>query len=132
VVLYDRVEQKREACPANRDERGLRWWPPFDHPHIIAGQGTAALETADGCALTSRLLACADRAAVGIESAGAASPRTAAAPGLRVIGSSGHGPTTRICASKRRTHSTPQSHSVPMVAADDAGRADVSHHAAAS
>src|SRR5512137_1496207 len=45
VVVYDRVEQKREAIAKQlADERGLTLVPPFDHPHIIAGQGTAALE----------------------------------------------------------------------------------------
>ncbi|HEY4724341.1 MAG TPA: pyridoxal-phosphate dependent enzyme [Anaerolineae bacterium] len=45
VVLYDRVEQKREVIARQiADERGLTLVPPFDHPHIIAGQGTAALE----------------------------------------------------------------------------------------
>jgi threo-3-hydroxy-L-aspartate ammonia-lyase len=45
VVLYDRVEQKREAIARQlADERGLTLVPPFEHPHIIAGQGTAALE----------------------------------------------------------------------------------------
>lgn len=45
VVLYDRVEQKREAIARRLgEERGLTLIPPFDHPHIIAGQGTAALE----------------------------------------------------------------------------------------
>ena len=45
VVLYDRVEQKREAIARQlAEERGLTLIPPFDHPHIIAGQGTTALE----------------------------------------------------------------------------------------
>jgi threonine dehydratase len=45
VVLYDRVEQKREAIAKQlAEERGLTLVPPFEHPHIIAGQGTAALE----------------------------------------------------------------------------------------
>ncbi len=45
VVLYDRVEQKREAIAKQlAAERGLTLIPPFDHPHIIAGQGTTALE----------------------------------------------------------------------------------------
>jgi threonine dehydratase len=45
VVLYDRVEQKREAIARQlAEERGLALVPPFDHPHIIAGQGTAAME----------------------------------------------------------------------------------------
>lgn len=45
VVLYDRVEQKRETIARQLSEaRGLTLIPPFDHPHIIAGQGTTALE----------------------------------------------------------------------------------------
>jgi threonine dehydratase len=45
VVLYDRVEQKREAIAKQlAEERSLTLIPPFDHPHIIAGQGTTALE----------------------------------------------------------------------------------------
>jgi threo-3-hydroxy-L-aspartate ammonia-lyase len=45
VVLYDRVEQPREAIAKQlAAERGLTLVPPFEHPQIIAGQGTAALE----------------------------------------------------------------------------------------
>ena len=45
VVLYDRAEQKREEIAQQLgEERGLMLIPPFEHPHIIAGQGTVALE----------------------------------------------------------------------------------------
>jgi threonine dehydratase len=45
VVLYDRVEQKREVIARQLgQERGLTLVPPFEHADIIAGQGTAALE----------------------------------------------------------------------------------------
>ena len=45
IILYDRVEQSREEIARRLcDERGLSLVPPFDHPYIIAGQGTAALE----------------------------------------------------------------------------------------
>jgi threonine dehydratase len=40
------AERKREA-ERIRDERGLTMVPPFDHPWIIAGQGTLGLEIAD-------------------------------------------------------------------------------------
>lgn len=45
VVLYDRYTEDREAI-GNRiaSEQGGTVIPPFDHPHIIAGQGTAAKE----------------------------------------------------------------------------------------
>lgn len=45
VVLYDRLTGDREAIARQlASERGLAVIPPFDHPHIIAGQGTAAME----------------------------------------------------------------------------------------
>ncbi len=45
IVLYDRQSGDREAIARQlAAERGLMVIPPFDHPHIIAGQGTAALE----------------------------------------------------------------------------------------
>ena len=45
VVTYDNPNESREAL-ANRiaSEKGMTVVPPFDHPHIIAGQGTAAKE----------------------------------------------------------------------------------------
>lgn len=45
VVLYDRYTEDREAIGRTiADERGATVIPPFDHPDVIAGQGTAALE----------------------------------------------------------------------------------------
>ena len=45
IVLYDRSEVSREALGRKlAEERGLTLIPPYDHPHVIAGQGTAALE----------------------------------------------------------------------------------------
>jgi len=45
VVLYDRRETTREEVAEKiARERGLAMIPPFDHPHVIAGQGTAAKE----------------------------------------------------------------------------------------
>jgi threonine dehydratase len=45
VVLYDRERDDREAIAARlATERGAALVPPFDHPQVIAGQGTAALE----------------------------------------------------------------------------------------
>ncbi len=45
VILYDRVEQKREAIAKQiAEERGMALVPPFDHPMVIAGQGTCGLE----------------------------------------------------------------------------------------
>lgn len=45
VVTYDRRTEDRAALAAHlAQERGAHVIPPFDHPDIIAGQGTAALE----------------------------------------------------------------------------------------
>ena len=45
VVLYDRDKEDREAIGKRlATERGLTLIPPYDHPHIIAGQGTATHE----------------------------------------------------------------------------------------
>src|SRR5437867_2927526 len=45
VVLYDRDREDREEIGRRlARERGLTLIPPYDHPHIIAGQGTAARE----------------------------------------------------------------------------------------
>jgi len=45
IVEYDRLTEDREAIARRlADERGLTLVPPYDHPLIMAGQGTAALE----------------------------------------------------------------------------------------
>jgi threonine dehydratase len=46
VVLYDRKTQTREAVAERlRAAGGFMLIPPGDHPHVIAGQGTVALES---------------------------------------------------------------------------------------
>jgi threonine dehydratase len=48
VVLYDpRTAEREVLAKAIAAERGLVIVPPFDHPDVIAGQGTAALELFD-------------------------------------------------------------------------------------
>jgi len=45
VILYDREREDRESIASEiATRRGAALVPPFDHPHVIAGQGTAALE----------------------------------------------------------------------------------------
>ena len=45
VVTYNRYTEDREAISRRLAlERGITLVPPFDHPHVIAGQGTAAKE----------------------------------------------------------------------------------------
>jgi len=45
VVQYDRDNEDREEIGRRLSrERGLTLVPPYDHPHVIAGQGTAVRE----------------------------------------------------------------------------------------
>jgi len=45
VVTYNRFTEDREALSQRlAQERGMALIPPSEHPHVIAGQGTAALE----------------------------------------------------------------------------------------
>ncbi|MBP2477784.1 threonine dehydratase [Crossiella equi] len=48
LVTYDRYTGDRVAIGnALAQDRGLALIPPYEHPHVIAGQGTAALEILD-------------------------------------------------------------------------------------
>ena len=83
VVLYDRAREDRDALGAAlATERGMTLIPPFDHPEVIAGQGTLGLEIAAeaGLAEAEVLVPCGG----GGLSAGVALALEAEAPGLRV------------------------------------------------
>ena len=56
VLLYDRYTQDREAIGRQiAQERGMTLIPPYDHAHVMAGQGTAALELIQQTAHTGPL-----------------------------------------------------------------------------
>ena len=44
VVTYGKSESREEVAKKLSSEKNLVLIPPYDHPHIIAGQGTAAKE----------------------------------------------------------------------------------------
>ena len=44
IVLYKKNESREAVAEKLRKERSLILIPPFNHPHIVAGQGTAAKE----------------------------------------------------------------------------------------
>ena len=45
VISYDKHETTREALAADIAEKhGMTIIPPYDHPHVVAGQGTVGLE----------------------------------------------------------------------------------------
>jgi threonine dehydratase len=59
VILFDRYTEDREAlCRRVAAERGMTMIPPFDHPHVMAGQGTAALELIEEVGPLDALLVC--------------------------------------------------------------------------
>ncbi len=59
VILYDRAEVKREELAQHlARDRKLTIIPPYDHPHIIAGQGTTAKELIEEVGRLDILLVC--------------------------------------------------------------------------
>src|SRR5438105_14845784 len=84
VVLYDRERDDREAIGRGlAAERGLTLIPPYDHPHIIAGQGTAARELLEDVGpLDSLFVPCGGGGLL----SGSALAARAMSPGCRVVG----------------------------------------------
>jgi len=59
VILYSREETDREALAKTlASDRHLTLIPPYDHPHVIAGQGTTALELIQEVGQLDYLLVC--------------------------------------------------------------------------
>jgi threonine dehydratase len=59
IVTYNRFHDDREAIAADvLRETGGTLVPPYDHPMIMAGQGTAALELLDGAPAPEALVVC--------------------------------------------------------------------------
>ncbi|WP_432141685.1 pyridoxal-phosphate dependent enzyme [Streptomyces sp. bgisy084] len=84
IVTYDRYTGDRVAIGRQlAEERGLALIPPYEHPHIIAGQGTAALELIEETGPLDALLA---PVGGGGLMAGSATAATALVPGIRMIG----------------------------------------------
>ena len=84
VVLYDRYTQDREALGRQlAAERGVTLIPSYDHPHVMAGQGTAALELLQDTGGLDVLLVCVGGGGL---ISGCAVAAKHLAPGCRVIG----------------------------------------------
>ncbi len=84
IVLYDREADDREAIGRRvAADRGLTLVPPFDHPDVIAGAGTAAFELLEEAGpLDLLLVPCGGGGLL----AGSALSAAALAPACRVIG----------------------------------------------
>lgn len=59
VVFYDRYTEDREQIGRDlAQQNGLTLIPPYDHPHVIAGQGTAAKELIEEVGPLDALFVC--------------------------------------------------------------------------
>jgi threonine dehydratase len=84
IVTYDRYTEDRVAIGEKlAADRGLALIPPYEHPHVIAGQGTAALELLDDVGALDALVV---PVGGGGLIAGSATAAKALQPEIRVLG----------------------------------------------
>jgi threonine dehydratase len=84
IVTYDRYTGNREELGERlAAERGLALIPPYEHPDVIAGQGTAALELLEDVPGLDAIVV---PVGGGGLIAGSATAAKGVAPGIRVIG----------------------------------------------
>ena len=84
VVLYDRFTEDRQAITQQlAEQRGMTVVPPFDHPDVIAGQGTAAKELIEEVGALDRLYVCCGGGGL---TSGSALAARALVPSCRVYG----------------------------------------------
>ena len=84
IVTYDRYTEDRTALgEALAARRGLALIPPYEHPHVIAGQGTAALELLEDAGELDLLVV---PVGGGGLIAGTATAAKGLQPGIRVVG----------------------------------------------
>ncbi|MDH3754584.1 MAG: pyridoxal-phosphate dependent enzyme [Acidimicrobiia bacterium] len=84
VIRYDRYTEDRAAIAARlAGEQGRTLIPPYDHPHVMAGQGTVALELLDQVADLDALFVCVGGGGL---LAGCATAAAARRPGITIRG----------------------------------------------
>jgi threonine dehydratase len=84
VIGYDRFREDREALGRGlAEQRGMTLIPPYDHPHVMAGQGTAALELLQQVPELDALVVCVGGGGL---ISGCAVAATHLRPGIRVVG----------------------------------------------
>ncbi len=85
VVLYDRSrgESREQVAAKIAADSGASMVPPFNHPHVIAGQGTAAKELLEDIGALDYLFVCCGGAGL---LSGCAIATKHLSPGTRVIG----------------------------------------------
>jgi threonine dehydratase len=84
VITYDKHATTREALgTAIARERGLTVIPPYDHPHVVAGQGTAAKELIEEVGPLDWLFVCCGGGGL---LSGCALAAAQLSPGCKVVG----------------------------------------------
>ena len=84
VLIYNRYSEDREAIGRRlAQERGMTLIPPYDHAHVMAGQGTAALELLEETGPLDMLLVCVGGGGL---ISGCAVAAHHISPGIEVIG----------------------------------------------
>jgi threonine dehydratase len=84
IVHYDRLREDREALAKTLLEReGYCLIPPFDHPMVIAGQGTSAMELIEEVGQLDALYVCLGGGGL---LSGCALAASALSPACRIIG----------------------------------------------
>jgi threonine dehydratase len=84
VILYDRYKEDREEIGRRlAQERGMTLIPPYDHPDVICGQGTAVMELIEDVGQLDVLLVCVGGGGL---LAGSALAAAAMSPDCRIIG----------------------------------------------
>ena len=84
VVVYDRYQEDREQIGRDLASRhGMTLIPPYDHPDVIAGQGTAAKELFEEVGTLDAFFVCLGGGGL---LAGSALSTRALAPGCRLYG----------------------------------------------
>jgi threo-3-hydroxy-L-aspartate ammonia-lyase len=84
IVTYDRYGEDREALGARlAADRGLTLVPPYEHDHVMAGQGTVALELIEEVGALDLLLVCVGGGGL---IAGCATAAKGLDPDIRVVG----------------------------------------------
>ena len=84
VITYDRYTENREEIGRRlAEERGMTLIPPYDHPHVIAGQGTAVKELIEETGPLDMLFVCLGGGGL---IGGSALSAAALSPACKVIG----------------------------------------------
>jgi threonine dehydratase len=84
VVIYDRYKEDREQIGRDLAQKhGLTLIPPYDHPDVVAGQGTAARELIEEVGMLDALFVCLGGGGL---LAGSALAARALAPHCKVFG----------------------------------------------